>query len=242
MRWLPCALLLHSLCCFAAEAPRSGYDFLSEPNRALQDDEFANPGMLWVELGSVLFEEGCAQCHAAAKMRGVRLRYPAFDERTGKLLGLEGRINRCREERMHAPALAWESQEMLALTAWIGFASRGLVFDVAPDARTQPFYDAGKAFYEQHRGQLDLACGHCHDRHPGDRLRGEVVSEGHINGYPAYRHVWETLGSSHRLFHWCNDAVRAEPYPAGADEYVNLEYYLEVRGRGLHVETPAVRR
>ena len=72
--------------------------------------------------------------------------------------------------------------------------------------------------------------------------RGEVVSEGHVNGYPAYRQVWETLGSTHRLFRWCNDAVRAVPYPFGAEEYVNLEYYLNWRGSGLQVETPAVRR
>ena len=36
--------------------------------------------------------------------------------------------------------------------------------------------------------------------------------------------------------------VRAEPYPFGADAYVDLEVYLAWRGRGLPVETPAVRR
>ena len=36
-------------------------------------------------------------------------------------------------------------------------------------------------------------------------------------------------------------SVRAEPYPYGADEYVNLELFL-LRRRGLPVETPAIRR
>jgi L-cysteine S-thiosulfotransferase len=175
-------------------------------------------------------------------MRGVRPRYPTFDERTGKLLGLEGRINRCRTEQMHKPALEWESTDLLALTTFVAHQSRGLALDVRVDERTQPFYDAGAALYRRRLGQLDLACTHCHDRHAGDRLRGEVISEGHPNGYPAYRHIWETLGSTHRLFRWCNEAVRAEPYPYGSEEYVDLEYYLNVRASGLRVETPAVRR
>jgi sulfur-oxidizing protein SoxA len=44
------------------------------------------------------------------------------------------------------------------------------------------------------------------------------------------------------MFRWCNSSVRAEPYPFGADAYVDLELYLAWRARGLPVETPAVRR
>jgi sulfur-oxidizing protein SoxA len=36
--------------------------------------------------------------------------------------------------------------------------------------------------------------------------------------------------------------IRAEPFAAGSPELLNLELYLAVRGRGLPVETPAVRR
>ena len=76
----------------------------------------------------------------------------------------------------------------------------------------------------------------------GQRLRGDVISQGQSNGFPIYRHLWQTLGSAHRMFAWCNNAVRAEPLPYGSDDYVNLELYLAWRGRGLPVETPAVRR
>ena len=71
---------------------------------------------------------------------------------------------------------------------------------------------------------------------------GEVISQGQTNGFPVYRHTWQTLGSTHRMFAWCNTSVRAEPYPYGADEYVNLELFMAWRGRGLPVETPAIRR
>jgi len=35
--------------------------------------------------------------------------------------------------------------------------------------------------------------------------------------------------------------MRAEPYPYGAQEYVNMELYLMGRARGMKLETPAVR-
>ena len=122
---------------------------------------------------------------------------------------------------------------LLALTTFVSFQSRGLPMDVRIDGPVAPFFEAGKMFFQRRRGQLDLACAHCHDQQAGQRLRGEVISQGQINGFPVYRHTWQTLGSTHRLFAWCNTAVRAEPYPYGADEYVNLELFMAWRGRGL---------
>jgi L-cysteine S-thiosulfotransferase len=230
---------------------RSGYAYLSEENQRLQDDDFANPGLLWVERGRELWQQiggtpgtSCASCHgdAVTSMRGVRTRYPRFDPQDGKLINLEQQINRCRAERMHAAPYPYESDALLALTTFVAFQSRGLPIDVHIDGPAQPFFAAGKALYEQRRGQLDLACTHCHDRYAGQRLRGDVISQGQSNGFPIYRHTWQPLGSTHRMFAWCNTSVRSEPYPLGSDEYVNLELFVAWRGRGLHVETPAVRR
>jgi sulfur-oxidizing protein SoxA len=236
---------------YIVEERRSGYTYLSEENQRLQDDEFGNPGLLWVEQGQELWHrvegaagQSCMSCHgdAAASMRGVRPRYPRFDPQWGKLINLEQQINRCRAERMQAPPYPYESAALLALTTFVSFQSRGLPIDVRVDGPAQPYFEAGQAFFFQRRGQLDLACTHCHDRYAGERLRGDVISQGQINGFPIYRHTWKTQGSTHRMFAWCNTSVRAEPYPHGADAYVNLELYMAWRGRGLAVETPAVRR
>jgi L-cysteine S-thiosulfotransferase len=247
---------------YIVEDRRSGYTYLSEENQRLQDDDFANPGLLWVEQGRALWQQpdsatgtSCASCHgdATASMRGVRTRYPRFDPQRGKLINLEQQINSCREQHMQASpsgatvsaqgaALPYESEALLALTTFVGWQSRGLPMHVSIDGQAQPFFEAGKAFYMQRRGQLDLACTHCHDQYAGQRLRGDVISQGQSNGFPIYRHTWQTLGSTHRMFAWCNTSVRAEPYPLGADEYVNLELFVAWRGRGLPVETPAVRR
>lgn len=233
------------------EDRRSGYSFQSRETQAMQDDDLANPGSLWVQEGEALWRRAagpaglsCASCHgdAAVSMKGVATRYPAFDAAAGRVLNLEQRINRCRADRQQAPPFAYESRELLALTAYVAHQSRGMPVQVAIDGPARPFFEARRDFYSTRLGQLNLACKHCHEENWGRELRGERLSQGYGNAYPIYRLEWQTLGSLERRLRSCNIGVRAEPYPYGAQEYVNLELFLAWRARGLPVETPGVRR
>jgi len=132
-------------------------------------------------------------------------------------------------------------RQLVALTTFITYQSRGMKVDVAIDGPAAPFYEKGRAFYYRTRGQFDLACYQCHDANAGKMLRGERLSEGHTNGFPSYKLKWQEVGSTHRQFRRCNSLARSEPYDYGADEYVNLELYLAYRGRGLPIEAPSVR-
>lgn len=228
--------------------PKSGYDFLTPENQALQDDDFANPGMLWVETGATLWSEpnaagqSCASCHADGTMRGVAARYPQWSDEFGRVINLEQRINYERETRLGLPLLEYETEDLLGLTAYLGNQSKGMPINVKIDGPAAASFERGKSFFYTRRGQLDLSCASCHEQHVGDHLRAETISQGQINGFPIYRALWQTMGSTHRMFAWCNEAVRAEPYPAGSQEYVDLELFERWRGMGLQVETPAVRR
>ena len=232
------------------EFPVSGYHYMGELVRGLQDDAFQNPGLFAVEHGAELWTsaEGtaglsCASCHgdAARSMRGVAARYPAYDPKRRGLVNLELRINAERTARMGAPALPMESEALLALTAFVTYQSRGMPMEVDISGEAIRFFEEGKGFYERRRGQLDLACHQCHGRLAGFRLRGDVISQGHVNGFPFYRLMWRSMGSRHRMFRWCNWAVRAETYELGSPEYLSLELYVAWRGRGLPIEAPAVR-
>lgn len=231
--------------------PRSGYDFLTPEVRQLQDDDFANPGMLWVQEGERLWNEpagtsgqSCASCHgdAAQSMRTAATRFPAFSQDAGRVINLEQQINQCRGERQGAPVLEYDSEALLSLTAFVSHQAKGLPISVAIDGPAAESFERGKAFFYERRGQLDLSCANCHEQHEGDHLRADVISQGQVNGFPIYRALWQTMGSTNRMFAWCNEAVRAEPYAAGSQEYVDLELYLRWRGQGLAIETPAVRR
>ena len=228
---------------------KSGSAFLGEDLRALQADEFANPGMLWVERGEKLWREpagkkslACAGCHKEVDMRGVAARYPRIDSRSGKLLNLESRINRCRAERMDAAPLRYESDELLALTAYLARQSRGAPIAVGIEGPARAHFEAGRASYNLRRGQMNLSCAHCHDANWGKRLLSETISQGHPNAYPAYRLEWQTMGSLERRIRACLSGIRAEMLPYGSKEYLDLELYLAWRAQGLPIETPGVRR
>ncbi len=236
---------------YEVDGKKSGYLYMDETTRLLQDDDFLNPGMFAVDAGRALWERpdpvsgvSCASCHGDAEtsMRGVAARYPVYDPKVGGLVNLELRINQMLVDTMDAAPLAYESDELLALTAFIGSQSRGMPIEVAIDGPAAPFFEAGKAFYFARRGQLDLSCAQCHDDHAGDRLRGDVISEGQVTGFPIFRLLWDEMGSRHRMFQWCNVSVRAEPYALGSPEYLSLELYTAWRSSGLPVETPAARR
>lgn len=233
-----------------ANERHSAYELMSRETRAMQDDDSANPGMLWVLEGETLWnnkagaaDRACADCHGEAptSMRGVAARHPAADARSGKLVNLEQRINACRVERQQAPVLAYESRALLALTAYVGSQSRGLPIDIPTDKRTQPFLEAGRATFNRRIGQLNLSCTQCHEERWGKKLAGNPIPQAHPSGYPLYRLEWQGLGSLQRRLRNCMIGTRAEPFAYGSPEFVELEYFLMWRARGMSVETPAVR-
>jgi L-cysteine S-thiosulfotransferase len=232
------ALFLLVSLAHAGEIPlaerRSGYEFMSRETRAMQDDEATNPALFTLMEGEALFKSNCAQCHA--DMKGVAARYPAV--KAGKLVNLEQQINACRTERQKAPAFAYESRELLALTAYVGRESRGMPIAVTADEK---HLAAGRAIFERRQGQLNLSCSQCHDDNWGKSLAGTPIPQAHPTGYPIYRLEWQGMGSLQRRLRNCMIGVRAEPYAYGSPELVELELYLMWRARGMKVETPAVR-
>ncbi len=144
-------------------------------------------------------------------MKGVAAHYPAFDAASARPLDLEQRINRCRTEYQRAEPLAWESDDLLALTAFVARQSRGLPIAVAAGPELRPFLDLGKELFHQREGQLNLSCSQCHDDNWGKRLAGSVIPQAHPTGYPIYRLEWQSLGSLQRRLRNCMTGVRAEP-------------------------------
>ncbi|WP_378972343.1 sulfur oxidation c-type cytochrome SoxA [Methylobacterium komagatae] len=229
---------------------RSGFDQMSPEIQAMQRDDGANPGMLAVADGEDLWTKAppsgrpsCAGCHgeASSTMRGVAARYPAWDARTDKPIDLQGRVNACRREHQGAEPLAYESPDLLALTAFVAAQSRGLPISPPADPRLEPARNEGHALFQARQGQLGLSCAICHDDHWGRRLGAAVIPQGQPTGYPLYRLEWQGLGSLQRRLRNCLTGMRAEPFGYGAPEYISLELYLATRAAPLTLETPAVR-
>src|SRR5690242_20210440 len=248
------ALLGASASLRAGEIPpdqrRSGASFMTADTRAMQDDDTANPGMLWVMEGEGLWtqkagdgDKACADCHGDAResMKGVAARYPAFDQALGRPVDLEQAINLSRARHQQASPLAYESRELLALTAYIAEQSRGMPITGAGDPQLEPFVDKGRDLFSAREGQLNLSCANCHDDNWDKHLAGSAITQGQPTGYPLYRLEWQSLGSLQRRLRNCMVGMRAQPYDADAPETVELKLYLMSRARGMAMETPAVR-
>ncbi|HUL56548.1 MAG TPA: sulfur oxidation c-type cytochrome SoxA [Usitatibacter sp.] len=257
MRLVALAAVLATLACAAQDGParpsplEGGSEFQGAEIRAMQADAFGNPGMLWVDRGAGLWrsprgarELSCASCHGAdgASMKGVSVRYPSYVASLGGVVDLEQRINACVTGNQGAPALAWESQELLSLSAFVSSRSRGMPIVPDPSRDMDAAYARGRAIYFQRQGQLNLACTNCHDASWGKRLLSEPISQGHPADWPAYRLEWQAMGSLERRLRACYLGVRAEMPPYGSPDLVALEAYLARRATGLVSNAPGVRR
>jgi len=228
----------------------SGYKWATGETQETQDDEFENPANLWTEQGETIWskvdgseKKACQSCHndAKASMKGVATRYPVYYAPWKKLINIEQRINLCRTKFMKAKPFKWKSNDLIGITIYVAKQSNGMPMSIVVNEQTKPFWEKGKAHYYKRRGQLDMACAHCHEKYPGGQLRSNILTQGQANGFPTYRLKWGKPGSIQRRFKGCNKQVRAKPYKMGSDEYINLEHYVKWRGNGLPNETPSVR-
>ena len=235
----------------ATDPRRSGTDAMSPALQQMQRDDSQNPGMLWVADGETAWQArppgtaapSCAGCHGAAadSMRGVAVRYPAWDERLGRPITLQQRIEQCRTRHQLQPALALETEPLLRLETYVAHQSRGLALAPSADPRLTDWRARGEVLFRQRIGQLNLSCSQCHDQRAGERLGGAPIPQAHPTGYPLYRLEWQAVGSLQRRLRNCSSGVRAEPFGYGSEAAVQLELYLAERARGMPLETPAIR-
>lgn len=227
----------------------SGWLFREDDTRAMQKDDFDNPGMVFVDRGMDSWNaaqgkngESCAGCHQGPEsMAGLRAVTPRVDAKTGALMIMEDYINGCVTERMGLEAWGVTSNKMKDMLALISMQSRGEVVNVAIDGPAAPFYEKGKEIYYTRYGQLEMSCANCHEDNYGNFIRADHLSQGQVNGFPVYRLKDAGILSAQQRFVGCVRDTRAETFKAGSDEFKALELYVASRGNGLSVEGVSVR-
>ncbi len=227
----------------------SGYHFSEPSTQAIQDDDFTNPGFIWIEHGKILWDKkekksqlSCNSCHGTIEtMKGVSLNFPKVNVNK-KFINLEQQINICRKNKMKQKQFPDESKNLLALSALLSFQSKGLEQNIEINKINKKWFELGKKLYFENIGQMGLSCSQCHDQRVGKNLRAEKVSQGHINGFPTYLLRWSKVASVHKRIQFCNEQAKALPFKIFSNEYNALQLYMTWRGNGLKIETPAVRK
>jgi sulfur-oxidizing protein SoxA len=233
-----------------AGAPRSGYQYLTPETREMQDDAFANPGMAAVDEGRKRFHEPgvngktCASCHGEDGSKldpGGIAAFPRWNAEWEEPFTLQKQINFCWEEHLDNVPYVADCPDLVELEAFVRHLAKGEPVNVDVEGELKPYYEAGKQLYHTRFGLMNMACNVCHDQYAGQHLRGQVLSQGHSNGFPEYRLGSGKMTALHARIDECFRSFGAEPFDRGSPEFINLEIYLHARGNGLPIETPAVR-
>lgn len=230
--------------------PLSGYEYITSETRAMQDDDFANPGLLTVEYGQQLFnqtheknDQSCATCHGE---QGEKLdikkiaSYPVYNSNSQEIITLQKRINQCRTN-ITDHLLATDDPELIALETFVRNKAKGEKVNVQTSGAVSELVKQGEELYNTRYGLIDMSCYHCHSLYPGQMIRGQKISQGQANGFPAYRLDTGEIANLDQRIQQCMTLLRAEPFATDSDEIKLLGLYLMSRSNGLAIETPAVR-
>jgi len=175
---------------------------------------------------------------------GVAQTYPRFDDQKGEVITLALAVNNCLKAAGEKP-MKYEKGPIADLLSYLAFTSRGKIFktEIQSDA-AKAAYEKGKHFFYARRGQLNMACAHCHVDNAGKYIRADILSPalGHVTHFPVYRSKWGAMGTLHRRFAGCNKQVRAKPFKAQSEEYRDLEYFLTYMSNGIEANGPGARK
>ena len=170
--------------------------------------------------------------------------YPAFDDKTGKVVTFEKAVNECRTANGEDAYVEGDVATMGKLTAYARTLSDGMKMNIKVNgAGAQAAYDAGKNYFYARRGQLGFSCASCHVGNAGNRIRSEVLSPvvGQATHWPVFR-AGDALTTLQVRYAGCNRSVRAEPLKVGSDEYNNLEYFHSYLSNGLPMHASVYRK
>ena len=243
-------LAIPATAALAGEA-KSGYEYIKPATRVMQDDAFGNPGLFAVERGQSLFNsrqkgaaKACAECHGKD---GARLnvkniaRYPVYGKDRAEIVTLQKKISRCRTDNTGSKALPTDHPDLVALETFVRNRAIGQAVNVQTDGPMTELLKKGEKLYRTRYGLIDMACYQCHDIYPGQMIRGQKISQGQGNGFPAYRLGTGEITTLNQRIQQCLTLMRAEPFDADSDEIKLMELFIMSRSNGLKIETPAVR-
>ncbi len=228
----------------------SGYEFLSNQAKDMQNDDFQNPGYLMIEKGLEVYntrgenEKSCNHCHGnnGEKFTPKSIaQFPKFHNLLQAPVTLRDQIQFCWDKRLDNFPLLYDDTDLLALETMIRNKAYGEKVNVDTSGEMQPYYEAGKKFYFTRFGQMDMNCSQCHDVYTGRMLRGQKLSQGQTNGFPLFRLESQKMVNLPQRLRECFHSLRAQTFEQDSNEFRNLEIYLNARGNGLKIETPAIR-
>ncbi len=228
-----------------------GEEFLRPSIRAMQADDFDNPGFPLVEAAEASWSKAenparksCQGCHGAGDKNLIKkaaASYPKYAPDLKEVITLQTRINNCRTNYLGERALADDDHRMIGMAAYLRWLARGSPSTVEVTGPDAEVFERGQKLYQTKLGRFQISCAQCHNEKFGQKFGADTLSQGHPLAYPAYKSSEKRVISLHERFRMCNKLARAEGQPDNAPDYVALELYLDWRSKNLPITAPGVR-
>ena len=184
-----------------------------------------------------------ASCYANGG-RNIAGNYPYYDSGNDQVVTFEMDINRCLRDNGEAEYKFSDKATMGILTAYARTLSDGMRVDVrVAGTGALAKYEQGKKLYFTRIGQYNFACASCHMVNAGKILRTEILSPtvGQTTHWPVFR-GGDNLNTLHMRYRRCMEQMRASPFPAGSEEFNNLEYFQSYLSNGLPMRASVYRK
>lgn len=176
--------------------------------------------------------------------RNVAGRYPYYDDKLGKVVTFEMKLNMCREANGEKPYAYGDMKTMGLLESYARTLSDGMRVDVKVNGPgAQAAYERGKEFFYRRHGQLNFACASCHVDSAGKVLRTEILSPvvGQATHWPVFRAAVNVVTLQKR-YAGCLKNIRAVPPKPGSVEFNDLEYFHTYLSNGLVMHSSVFRK
>jgi len=173
--------------------------------------------------------------------RRVAATYPLYDSRLKRVVTLEMAVNQCLKANGEPLYEMADPQTMGAVMAHLRSLADGQKVAVRMGAAAEGRFEAGRRLYFTRLGQRNFACASCHVQSAGRRYGDQVLSPaiGQATHWPLARGGRAvTLQARIRE---CLELMGAAPFPAGADELNDLEFFLTYLSNGLTLRANAWR-
>ncbi|MBI1285151.1 MAG: sulfur oxidation c-type cytochrome SoxA [Thiobacillus sp.] len=243
-----------------------------EEYRAALADKDANPGLLTIDKGEILFKEKRGPKNAslekcdfglgAGKIKGAYAQMPRYFKDTNRVQDVESRLVTCMvklqgfteaEVKTHVFADQRSNEgntDLEALTAYVAYQSNGM--EINPPLKhpmEKETLSLGEALFWRRTGPMDFACSTCHAE-DGKRIRLQPLLnvlnkkdiQATMGAWPTYRVSHGVVRTMEHRMWDCNWQMRTPDIDYGSPAAVALIAYLTHQASGGVYDLPGMKR
>ncbi|MGM0517108.1 MAG: sulfur oxidation c-type cytochrome SoxA [Pseudomonadota bacterium] len=208
----------------------------------------------YVAAGQELWEEyrlpnGKPLSSCLGEAKGLRAKYPYFNEKDGEVHSLGLDIINCQKNAGEDPEKVWDPKnnykKLANVLAYLASESNGMTNQVNIDSEgAKKAFNRGKEAWFRRTGRLDNSCADCHQYHGGQYARAEHLhmNVGNTTQMPVFRYSKGSMFTLHKRMYGCVRDTGAIP-PAQYSEYLrDLEFFMSYVDNGLELNGPNTRK